>query len=143
MEENVARLRTAPPAAIEQRLRELEQEWDIERALQANAATVDLIGLALGAAVHAAWFLLPTAVAAFLLQPALQGWCPPASLCRRLGFRTMREIDEERFALKILRGDCRYLVEPTAGNVSINIGRLLDAVRRRGVHRRPAAWPTE
>jgi hypothetical protein len=35
---------------------------------------------------------------------AVQGWCPPVSLFRRLGFRTQREIDEERFALKALLG---------------------------------------
>jgi hypothetical protein len=44
-------------------------------------------------------------VASFLLQHAVQGWCPPVSIFRRLGVRTMREMDEERYALKALRGD--------------------------------------
>ncbi|HET9942578.1 MAG TPA: hypothetical protein VFR05_04515, partial [Terriglobia bacterium] len=40
-----------------------------------------------------------------LLQHAVQGWCPPVPLFRRLGIRTQREIDEERYALKAMRGD--------------------------------------
>ncbi|HEV2173318.1 MAG TPA: hypothetical protein VGR71_07115, partial [Nitrospira sp.] len=46
-----------------------------------------------------------TAVAGFLLQHAVQGWCPTISLFRRLGVRTTQEIDHERYALKALRGD--------------------------------------
>jgi hypothetical protein len=51
------------------------------------------------------WFLLPIAVQAFFLQHALQGWCPPIPVLRRLGVRTASEIDAERNALKALRGD--------------------------------------
>ncbi len=51
----------------------------------------------------------PAAVAGFLFQHAVQGWCPPVPLFRRLGFRTAREIDHERYALKALRGDFRRL----------------------------------
>jgi hypothetical protein len=36
---------------------------------------------------------------------AVQGWCPPVPVLRRLGFRTASEIDHERYALKALRGD--------------------------------------
>ncbi len=60
-------------AAIERRLRELDEEWDIERLLETNAATLSLLGLALGATVDRRWFFLPAAVASFLLQHALQG----------------------------------------------------------------------
>lgn len=114
-EENVARIAAAGPAAIERRLRELDQEWDIERTLEANAATVALIGLGLGTFVDRRLFVLPAIVAGFLLQHALQGWCPPVPVFRHFGFRTAREIDEERSALKALRGDFRGVA---AGNVS-------------------------
>jgi hypothetical protein len=90
---------------IDVRLEELDGEWDIERILEANAAAVSLIGLTLARFVSRRWFLLPAAVAAFLLQHAVQGWCPPVPLFRRLGIRTQREIDEERYALKAMRGD--------------------------------------
>jgi hypothetical protein len=95
----------ANPQSIDGRLRQLDREWDIERVLEANAATVSLFGLALGRFVNRTWFLLPAAVAGFLLQHAVQGWCPPVGLFRRLGVRTQREIDEERYALKVMRGD--------------------------------------
>ena len=103
-ETNVARY-AADPRLIDVRLKELDREWDIERALEANAAAVSLVGLTLGRLVSRRWYFLPTAVATFLLQHALQGWCPPVGLFRRLGVRTQREIDEERYALKLMRGD--------------------------------------
>jgi hypothetical protein len=105
MEERVARYWNASPEAIRRRLEELEHEWDIERTLEANAATVSLLGVALGATVSRKWFLLPGLVAGFLLQHAVQGWCPPLSLFRRFGVRTQREIDAERDALMRIRSD--------------------------------------
>jgi hypothetical protein len=90
---------------IERRLRELDREWDIERTLEANAAAISLIGLGLGTFLHRRWYILPTLVATFLLQHAVQGWCPPVPVFRRYGVRTATEIDYERYALKALRGD--------------------------------------
>jgi hypothetical protein len=95
----VARYRTAAPREIEQRLHELDHEWDIERAIEANAASIALAGIALGAFVNRRFLLLPAAVAGFLLQHALQGWCPPVPILRRLGYRTQTEIEAERRAL--------------------------------------------
>jgi hypothetical protein len=102
---NVAHFGATSAAAIDQRLRRLDEEWDIERTIEANAATVSLLGLSLGAFVDRRFFALPGIVAGFLLQHAVQGWCPPVPVLRRLGFRTQTEIDEERYALKALRGD--------------------------------------
>jgi hypothetical protein len=93
------------PLAIERRLRELDREWDVERVLETNAALVALAGVALGARLDRRWLFLPALVTTFLLQHAVQGWCPPIPLLRRLGIRTSREIEIERVALKILRGD--------------------------------------
>jgi hypothetical protein len=92
-------------STIEARLRALDREWDIERTLEANAAAASLLGLALGVLVHRRFFAFPAIVAGFLLQHALQGWCPPLPVFRRFGVRTAREIDEERIALKAVRGD--------------------------------------
>ena len=90
---------------IDRRLAELDREWDIERTLEANAASVSLVGIALSVFVSRRFLVLPAAVAGFLLQHALQGWCPPVPLFRRLGVRTQTEIEQERHALKALRGD--------------------------------------
>lgn len=93
------------PAQIDQRLRELDQEWDVERTLEANSAIISLFGLAMGFTVNRRWFLLPLAIQSFFLQHALQGWCPPLPILRRYGFRTSEEIERERTALKAVRGD--------------------------------------
>ncbi len=90
---------------IPQRLRELDQEWDIERAIEANASILALAGIGLAAGHDRRWLALPGLVSAFLLQHAVQGWCPPVPVLRWFGFRTAYEIEEERRALKALRGD--------------------------------------
>ena len=41
-------------------------------------------------------------VGGFLLQHALQGWCPPVELFRRTGVRTTLKINHEKEALKNL-----------------------------------------
>jgi hypothetical protein len=97
--ESLRKYRNASPEAVDARLAELDREWDIERAIEANAAAFSLFGLALAVAFSWWFLLLPAAVAGFLLQHALQGWCPPVPVLRRLGFRTAREILEERLAL--------------------------------------------
>jgi hypothetical protein len=90
----------AQPLGAAGRLRELDAEWDIERVLEANASTVAFTGIVLGATMDKRWLLLPALVTAFLFQHAIQGWCPPLPVLRRLGFRTSREIDDERAALR-------------------------------------------
>src|SRR5687767_10946272 len=76
-EANIAHYSRAGRVAIDRRLRELDEEWDIERTLEANAATACLIGVTLGATVDRRWFFFPAVIGGFLLQHALQGWCPP------------------------------------------------------------------
>jgi hypothetical protein len=102
---DVTRYVGTDPVFIDERLHELEREWDIERTLAANAATIALLGLGLALTVNRKFLALPAAMAVFLLQHALQGWCPPLPLMRRLGIRTSAEIHEEIIALRILRGD--------------------------------------
>lgn len=94
------------PDLIPERLHELDVEWDIERLLETMSATISIVGL-IGAATgrSSKWLLLPLSVQAFFLQHAVHGWCPPLPILRRLGFRTSAEIDEERYALKAIRGD--------------------------------------
>ena len=93
------------PEEIGERIDQLDREWDVERALEVNASSLMLVSILLGAAADRRWLLLSGTVAGFLLQHGLQGWCPPLPVLRKLGFRTRAEIDEERYALKALRGD--------------------------------------
>ncbi len=108
-EDRIACMAAGGSEAIERRLAELDREWDVERFLEANAASLTLLSVLLGAAANRKWFLLPAVIGGFLLQHAIQGWCPPVPIIRRLGFRTQFEIEQERYALKVLRGDFRDL----------------------------------
>ena len=92
------------PTEIPIRLRELDREWDIERALSTGSSLLTLTGLVLGYFVAMPWLLLSLGVQLFFLQHALQGWCPPLPLFRRLGFRTEKEIQFERNQLAIVLG---------------------------------------
>lgn len=113
----VALYRRAPPAEIRRRLDALDREWDIERVLEANAAGVTMLALVLGRTVSRRWYALTGVVAGFLMQHAVQGWCPPVPAFRRLGVRTAREIDDERDALRhALRDRARHARAPHRGN---------------------------
>jgi hypothetical protein len=113
-------------ALLTRRLEEVEQESDMERTLQANAATLALAGTALAAVHSRRWLLVPGVVTGFLLQHALQGWCPPVALFRRLGIRTAREIAAERYAVKALRGDFSEVTDH--GDADGRTRAVLDAV---------------
>ena len=106
-ERNIRCTAAGGPDAIDRRIMELDREWDIERTLEAHAAVASLLGVVLGATVNRKWFAFPAVVGAFLLQHAIDGWCPPVPVFRRLGFRTQTEIERERYTLKALRGDFR------------------------------------
>jgi len=128
--QNISRYAAQGPDATSRRLRELDEEWDIERTLEANAATLSLVGLGLGALVDRRFYALPAAVAGFLLQHALQGWCPPVPVFRRLGFRTQSEIEQECYALKALRGDFEGVAHTTGLTSFPDVEKALQAVRR-------------
>ncbi|MEB3357254.1 MAG: hypothetical protein VKK04_11045 [Synechococcales bacterium] len=111
-EKTAARVReyaSKPAAEISEQIQHLESEWDTERVLEANASVLAFTGLMLGIFVNANWFWLTGVVLPFLFQHAVQGWCPPLPVIRRLGTRTKGEIDQEIYALKILRGDFNNL----------------------------------
>ena len=93
------------PAEISARIEELDKEWDIERVLECNASALAFSGIVLSIARGKKWLLLPAFVLPMLFFHAVQGWCPPIPLLRRLGVRTQQEIDAEKYALRLLRGD--------------------------------------
>lgn len=119
----------AGPEEITRRLHELDEEWSIERVAQAglSGATIMWVTLSL---LRRRFLILPALVAAgFLLQSAIRGWNPPMNLLRRLRLRTKHEIEEERYALKVLRGDFNDLaVLPQNENEKVN--RILEIIRR-------------
>jgi hypothetical protein len=96
---------TASAHELTARIDELDRELDIERVLETNASTLAFIGVAGAIASSRRWLILPAVVLPFLFMHAVQGWCPPLPLLRRLGVRSRKEIERERYALKMLRGD--------------------------------------
>jgi hypothetical protein len=75
---------------IGSRIAQLEREWDMERLLETNASAFAFTGLVLGITRSKKWLLLPSIVLPFLFQHAVQGWCPPVPMFRRLGVRNAR-----------------------------------------------------
>lgn len=108
--ENIARA-ISSPETIDTRLRDLDREWDIERVLELNASLLAFTGVVLGKFVNRKWLYLSMGVTGFLAQHALQGWCPPLPILRRMGIRTCQEIEHERYALKMILGDTTYMPE--------------------------------
>ena len=72
--------------------------------------------------------MLPLVVSGFLLQHAIQGWCPPLPVFRKLGFRTRAEIEQERYALKLLRGDFSEIQHDQPGTIG-QVDRLFAALQ--------------
>jgi len=104
IEERIRFYAIQPAEVISRRIEELEKEWDLERWLETNASAAALGGLLL-AVFNRKWLLLSIGVLGSLLQHSLKGWSLPVPLMRRLGVTTRGEIDREKYALKILRGD--------------------------------------
>ncbi len=91
------------------RLGALDREWDIDRAIEAEAAAVGLAGLALGVLADRRFLIIPGLVGLSVLWFAATGRYPMLPLLRAIGLRTSREILRERYALKALRGDFQDL----------------------------------
>jgi len=120
---------TQPREIISRRIEELEREWDMERWLETNASALAFTGVVLGVVSSKKWLLLPALVTGFLFQHATQGWCPPVPALRRLGVRTRNEIDREKYALKLLRGDFQNFTPQQIKPLPDQVNDLVSAVR--------------
>jgi hypothetical protein len=105
-DEMLARLRALEDddEGIEDRLHEIDREWDLDRAFFLGAGLiVTTFGVVAVARTRRPSPLL--AAGPFLLLRALSGWAPPMSILRLFGVRSRQEIEHERVALRALRGD--------------------------------------
>ncbi len=109
------------------RIKELEKEWSIERLIESEAPMMAIAGLGLGAAVSRKFLVLPTFVFSMVALHGIQGWYPMIPLFRRMGFRSRKEIDREKFAMKGLRGDFRKL--QAGGDEAERVEKAFAAVR--------------
>jgi hypothetical protein len=99
------------PESASRRLEALDREWDIDRTIEAEAATMGLIGLALGTLVRPAFLAMPATVGAAVFLFGTRGLYPLLPIFRRLGIRTAREIERERYAVKAVRGDFHAMAQ--------------------------------
>ena len=111
---------------INARLDALDSEWTAGRLVKATLGVAIVIGFALAAFFDPLWLLLPAVAGAFLLQYVFFRRSILAELFRTIGFRGGAEIEEERRALRTLRGDFHNL--PTVAQVEDNeaVSRLVD-----------------
>lgn len=101
--ENINYYKTKSRRQILDRIKELDKEWDIERALETNAAVIIFISSLLAISTKNIWWIIFIGIiSAFLLEHALQGWCPPVPIFRRMGIRSSAEIDEEKYLKKFI-----------------------------------------
>lgn len=112
--DRAARLRieaaaAAPAVEVPAGLAALEREWDFDRVLCAEAATMGLLALAIGVSVDRRMLALAAVVSSMVALHGTQGWYPLLPLFRRVGVRTRDEIERERYALKALRGDFAHV----------------------------------
>ena len=74
------------------------------------------------------YILLGIAVVGFLLQHAIQGWCPPVSVFRRLGIRTKEEIQLELYGLRMLKGDFDGILEISGMDPRDRVKRVIEVL---------------
>lgn len=104
LEDNIRLYASRNEEAVTERIHQLDLEWDVERVLEINTGALALMGILMGF-IDKKWLLLSGAMATFMAYHAIKGWSPPVALLRRLGIRTKHEINREKYALKVLRGD--------------------------------------
>jgi len=106
MEKSVEEYSRQNKIMMSHRLYDLDHEWDLDRALVLSLALMGVSALLLGTRKNnKSWLSVAASQFAFLIQHTVSGWCPHASVLRRLGLRSYREIEAEKYALKTVRGD--------------------------------------
>lgn len=101
----------AHPEQISERLKQLDEEWDIERAIEVESASMIFTGVLLGSLFSRKWYVIPAVAASMLLVHNVRGPYPLLPVFRRMGIRSQQEIAHERYALKAIRGDFETVPE--------------------------------
>lgn len=72
IDENIRHYSTLNSLEISRRIRQLDREWDVERVLEVNAASLALSGLALSFVANRKWLYLPAACWLFYYSMAFK-----------------------------------------------------------------------
>jgi len=115
LECRLAKLADGGPAAINDRLEQLDAEWSAGRVAKAALAVTILLGTILTLTAGWWWVILTAAAGLLLLQFMFTQHVWLTRVFQEAGFRTRAEIEHEKFALRTLRGDFRNL--PTVHDI--------------------------
>jgi hypothetical protein len=96
---------------INRRLAELEAEMDLETYLETESTALTIAGVILGLIVNKKWFVVPLVSSLVVLHRIVNKDRKPLPFFQRLGLRSRAEIDKEKYALKAIRGDFKYLLD--------------------------------
>lgn len=131
MEQNLAYY-SAHHDEIDERLRELDQEPTVESVLLGAGSAATITGVCLSFLRGRLWLLVPVVAQYFAIEHLRRGTCTPMRLLRALGVRTRAEVEEERYALKLIRGDFQELPEVSGEERFEAARRLTEAVQHQG-----------
>jgi hypothetical protein len=109
LEQRLACLADAGPQAIDARLAELDREWTAGRATKAAIGVLSVVGFVLAAFLGPWWLILPALGGVLLLQYLISRTSWLGRMFQQLGLRSGSDVDHEKMALKVLRGDFRQL----------------------------------
>lgn len=100
----------AEEGKIDARIKQLDKEWNLERAIELEAPLMIGLGALLGTVHNKKWYALSATAASMVLVHNTTGWYPLMPLFRKLGLRSQNEIETERNALRALRRDHKQFV---------------------------------
>lgn len=109
LECRVRALAEAGPAAIDERLAELDRVWTAGRAAKAALGVAVVAGLGLGLAVNPWFFLLPIAGGGILIEYVFSRQSVLGAMFRGMGLPSGADVEREKLTLKALRGDFKHL----------------------------------
>jgi hypothetical protein len=103
--DTIERYKGASPEEVTARLKELDGTWDLECYIELGGAIATLAGVALASRFSRKWLFLPAIAQGLVLAHSLPLWDPLTPLLRMLGLWSRQEIEREKQALKLSRGD--------------------------------------
>jgi hypothetical protein len=115
LEQRLACLADAGPEAINERLAQLEWEWTAGRMAKVTAAVAILAGVVLTLTLGWWWMVLIAAGGLLMFQYSFSKTSWLSRMFREMGYRSGAEVEQEKFALRTLRGDFRHL--PTVHDI--------------------------
>lgn len=126
--ERIARIAEQGPEAVARRLDELNAEWTVGRWVKVVSGLLLLAGVALTSTVNPWWVggILVAVAGATLVQYLFfrRGWL--GQVFAAFGVRSGNVIEDERIALRVLRGDFRFLPTITQIHDREAVSRMAD-----------------